>query len=62
MEIEATRTSSQKRKCHKKMKPKTIKTDMYPVYDNIDAATYMLPVTIIPTSTIIIGSKKTLYK
>lgn len=44
------------------MKPKTIKTDMYPVYDNIDAATYMLPVTIIPTSTIIIGSKKTLYR
>ena len=48
MEIETTRTSSQKRKCHKKMKPKTIKTDMYPVYDNIDAATYVLPVTITP--------------
>lgn len=44
------------------MKPKTIRMDIYPVYDSIDAATYVLPVMIIPTSMIIIGSKKTLYR
>ena len=62
MRIQRTRTSSQKRKWHKKMKPKTIKTDIYPVYDNIDAANYTLLVTMLHTSIIIIGNKNTLYR